>query len=75
MDEPVDYGELAAYLGRTRGLEAVPIQTEFVSNWLDNRKARMLLGWRPEYDLARMIDSAWDYRRPADDPRIIWYPG
>src|SRR4051812_43983057 len=32
MDEPVDYGELVAYLGRTRGLEAVPIQTGFVSN-------------------------------------------
>jgi UDP-glucose 4-epimerase len=75
MDEPVDYGELVAYLGRTRGLEAVPIQTEFVSNWLDNRKARMLLGWRPGYDLARMIDSAWDHQRPADDPRITWYPG
>ncbi|MCY7418271.1 MAG: NAD(P)-dependent oxidoreductase, partial [Chloroflexi bacterium] len=75
MDEPVDYGELVAYLGRTRGLEAVPIRTEFVSNWLDNRKARMLLGWRPEYDLARMIDSAWDHRRSADDPRLVWYPG
>ena len=76
MDEPVDYGELAAYLARTRGLEvrAHP-DTRIVSNWLDNRKARMLLGWKPEYDLARMVDSAWDYQRAADDPRIIWYPG
>jgi nucleoside-diphosphate-sugar epimerase len=75
MDEPVDYGDLAAYLARTRGLEGIPIRTEFVSNWLDNRKARLRLGWRPEYDLARMVDSAWDFQRAADDPRIIWYPG
>ena len=75
MDEPVDYGELAAYLARTRGLGSVPITTPYVSNWLDNRKARMLLGWRPEYDLPRMVESAWDYQRAADDPRVIWYPG
>ena len=75
MDEPVDYGDLADYLARTRGLEGIPIRTEFVSNWLDNRKARLRLGWRPEYDLTRMVDSAWDYQRAADDPRTIWYPG
>jgi UDP-glucose 4-epimerase len=75
MDEPVDYGELADYMARTRGLEGIPVRTEAVSNWLDNRKARLLLGWRPEYDLPRMVESAWTYQRAADDPRIIWYPG
>ena len=75
MDEPVDYGELADYMARTRGLEGIPIRTEAVSNWLDNRKARLLLGWRPEYDMPRMVESAWTYQRAADDPRIIWYPG
>jgi UDP-glucose 4-epimerase len=34
-----------------------------------------LLGWRPTYDLARLIDEAWDYQRLADDPRKVWYPG
>ena len=34
-----------------------------------------LLGWRPHYDLQRLIDAAFDYQRGADDPRIIWYPG
>jgi len=75
MDEPVDYGELAAYLARTRGLEGIPVPTGFVSNWLDNRKARLLLGWRPRYDLERMVESAWTYQRAADDPRRVWYPG
>ena len=37
--------------------------------------ARFLLGWRPQIDLARLIDSAWNYQRDDDDPRTVWYPG
>jgi len=75
MDEPVDYGELGAYLAESRGLPTVEIPTVYHSTWLDNTKAKFLLGWRPEYDLKKMTDAAWDYQRPEDDPRIIWYPG
>jgi UDP-glucose 4-epimerase len=75
MDEPVDYGALAAYLNKTRGLPSVEIRTPFRSTWLDNSKAKFLLGWRPRYDLARLTDAAYDYRRASDDPRIVWYPG
>jgi UDP-glucose 4-epimerase len=75
MDEPVDYGDLAAYLSRSRGLPGVPVPTSYHSTWLDNAKARFLLGWRPRYDLERMTDAAWDYQRAADDPRRVWYPG
>ncbi len=75
MDEPVDYGELAAYLAESRGLPEVPVPTPYRSTWLDNAKARFLLGWRPRYDLRRMTDAAWDYRRAADDARTVWYPG
>ncbi|HKY35642.1 MAG TPA: NAD(P)-dependent oxidoreductase [Polyangiaceae bacterium] len=75
MDEPVDYGALAAYLKKTRRIEGVPVKTSYRSTWLDNTKAKFILGWRPEYDLAKMIDAAYDYKRSADDPRVIWYPG
>jgi nucleoside-diphosphate-sugar epimerase len=75
MNEPVDYGELAAYLKQTRGLPSVNVPTPYHSTWLDNSKAKLLLGWRPKYDLAKLTDAAFDYRRPADDPRKIWYPG
>jgi UDP-glucose 4-epimerase len=75
MDEPVDYAEVGRYLAETRGLPSVNIQTPYHSTWLDNTKAKFLLGWRPEYDLKKVIDSAWDYQRAEDDPRIIWYPG
>jgi nucleoside-diphosphate-sugar epimerase len=75
MDEPVDYGELGAYLKESRGLPSVPIRTPFHSTWLDNTKAKFLLDFRPKYDLRRMTDAAFDYKRPPDDPRKIWYPG
>ncbi len=75
MNEPVDYRQVAVYLQETRDLPNVDIVTPYHSTWLDNAKARFLLGWNPEFDLARMIDSAWNYERRADDPRKIWYPG
>lgn len=53
MDEPVDYGELGAYLTESRGLRTVPVRTNYHSTWLDNCKARFLLGWQPQYDLKR----------------------
>jgi UDP-glucose 4-epimerase len=75
MDEPVDYGEVAAHLERTRGLGSIDIPSGFHSNWMDNSKAKLALGWRPRYDLERLIESAWTYARAADDPRKVWYPG
>ncbi len=75
MDEPVDYGEMGKYLNSTRGLPSVEIKTEYHSTWLDNTKAKLLLGWRPSYDMKKMIDAAWNYERAPDDPRTIWYPG
>jgi nucleoside-diphosphate-sugar epimerase len=75
MDEPVDYGRVSDRLKTVAGLEPAEIETPFHSNWLDNSKARKILGWRPEIDLDGLVDRAWSYRRAADDPRIVWYPG
>ena len=75
MDRPVDYGEVAAYLKGTRGLDSIDIPSGFHSNWMDNSKAKLELGWRPKYDLPKLIETAWSYRRAADDPRKIWYAG
>jgi nucleoside-diphosphate-sugar epimerase len=75
MDEPVDYGEVGDYLTTSRGFPSVGIKTPYHSTWLDNAKAKLCLGWRPEYDLKKMIDSAFDYVRAESDPRKIWYPG
>lgn len=75
MNEPVDYGEVASYLLKTRGLPSLPIASGYHSNWMDNSAAKFDLDWRPQTDLAQLVDSAWDYERPDDDPRLIWYPG
>jgi UDP-glucose 4-epimerase len=75
MDEPVNYGDLAAYLLKTRGLGSIDIPSAHYSTWMDNSKAKFRLGWRPTYDLKKLIDSAWIYQRPSDDPRKVWYPG
>ena len=75
LDESVDYGKVADYLRETRGLPSVEVQTPYHSTWLDNSKAKFLLGWRPHYDLKRLIDEAWSYQRSATDPRRVWYTG
>jgi UDP-glucose 4-epimerase len=75
MDRPVDYGEVAAYLKGTRGLPSAEIKSDFHSNWMDNAKAKYFLDWHPDYDLAKLIDGAFDFKRSADDPRKVWYPG
>ncbi|MEQ1944945.1 NAD(P)-dependent oxidoreductase [Mesorhizobium sp. VNQ89] len=75
MDRPVDYGELADYLARTRGLDSIEISSSFHSNWMDNSKAKYLLDWEPEYDLEMLVDSAWEYERGSEDPRVVYYPG
>ncbi len=75
MDRPVDYGEVADYLRRTRGLDSIEIPSAFHSNWMDNSKAKYSLDWQPTYDLERLIELAWRYERSSDNPRKVWYPG
>lgn len=75
MTRPVDYREVADYLAETRGLPSVRIDSGYHSNWLDNAKARALLDWEPQYDMQRLVEEAWSYQRPPDDPRRVWYPG
>jgi nucleoside-diphosphate-sugar epimerase len=75
MNEPIDYGEVGEYLNTSRGLSSVEIKTPYHSTWLDNTKAKLLLGWHPRYDMQKMVNSAFDYVREETDPRNVWYPG
>ena len=75
MNSPVDYGAIAARLAETRDLASVRVETPFHSNWLDNSKARLTLGWAPKINLERMVDDAFAYVRAKDDPRKVWYVG
>ena len=60
MDRPVDYGEVAAYLKRTRGLDSIDIPSRFHSNWMDNAKAQI------SSRLAARIRSAEAHRLGLD---------
>jgi len=75
MNRPVDYGEVADHLEKTRGRKAVRINTPFHSNWLDNAKARHELAWNPNFDLQELIEAAFSYQRAANDARKVWYVG
>jgi UDP-glucose 4-epimerase len=75
MDEPVDYREMAKYLNATRGMPSVDLKTPYRSTWLDNIKAKFLLGWRPRVDLPLLIEKAWTFQRAETDPRRVWYLG
>jgi nucleoside-diphosphate-sugar epimerase len=75
MNEPVDYEVAAQHLKQNFGYKAKEIPSPYFSNWLDNTKARLQLNWAPEVTLEALIDRAWNYRRDANDPRKIWYPG
>lgn len=75
MNRPLDYETVARRLGQLRHLPSVDIPTPFHSNWLDNSKARHLLGWEPHYDAISLVDAAYAYSRAADDPRKVWYVG
>ena len=75
MDEPVDYGHVANYLMQSQNLRSIDIPSNYHSNWMDNSKAKRELDWRPRYDLKKLIDTSWSYKRAANDPREIRYPG
>ena len=75
MDEPVDYEVVGNYLKETQGMNPLPLKTPYHSTWLDNTKAKLLLGWRPKVDTKTLIDRSWSYERSSEDQRKIWYPG
>jgi nucleoside-diphosphate-sugar epimerase len=75
MTEPVDYEVVGAHLQKTHGMRPVRIETPYVSNLLDNAKARLRLGWMPKVDTATLCDRAFTYERAEGDERKIWYPG
>jgi UDP-glucose 4-epimerase len=75
MDRPINYREVADYLKSSRGLPSVDIPSSFHSNWMDNDKAKYFLNWRPEYDMEKLVNSAWAYERSENEPRTVWYPG
>lgn len=75
MDEPVDYAVAAVLIGQRTGAARIEVPTPYFSTWLDNGKAKQLLGWQPAYALADLIDAAWSFKRNEGEIPAIRYPG
>ncbi|PCJ61245.1 MAG: UDP-glucose 4-epimerase [Planctomycetota bacterium] len=75
MNEPMDYKKMGEYLQESRGFDFLEIKMPCFSNWLDNSKAKFLLGWSPEYDLKKLVDDSFDYVRNESEERVVFYPG
>jgi hypothetical protein len=77
MDEPVDYGELAACLSRSRGLPSVGVRTPYRSTWLDKQQtqvpARLAATLRRRGDGRSGLELPARRRRPAHRlvPRLM----
>jgi UDP-glucose 4-epimerase len=75
MTEPVDYEVVGLHLQTTRKMRPVRIETPYISNLLDNAKARLRLGWVPKVNTFALCDRAFGFSRPLGDERKVWYPG
>ena len=69
MHEPMDYADAAAYVAKQMNIEVLdlidPVGQDFA---IDISKARYVLGYRPQFDIYRLIDEALQFRR-AGRPR------
>jgi len=63
---PFAYDEAAEYLSRKTSLPTMRIKVPEAHDFtIDIRKARKVLGYRPQYDIFRIIDDALAYRSKA----------
>jgi UDP-glucose 4-epimerase len=66
-----DWGEAVPYLAERYGLDTVEARVPYPNYFeLDLTKIRTLLGYRPEHDLASILDTAEAMRR-GEDTEVI----
>jgi nucleoside-diphosphate-sugar epimerase len=70
MDQAFNYVEAADYAAKRLGVEAItlvdPVGQDFYN---DISKARWQLGYRPQYDIYKLIDSAVAFRKSGSQRR------
>lgn len=70
MNDPFNYVEAAHYAAEKLGIDVLdlvdPVGKDFC---IDTTKARYVLGYRPRYDIFRLIDSAVEFRRQGRQRR------
>jgi nucleoside-diphosphate-sugar epimerase len=70
MATPFDYPFAAGYAAEQLGIDVIdlvdPVGQDFC---IDIAKARWVLGYRPQYDIRRLIDKAVEFRRSGNQRR------
>jgi len=70
MDQPFDYVEAAEYAAKRLNIDTLslvdPVGQDFA---IDISKARWVLGYRPQYDIHHLIDSAIAFRQSGSKRR------
>ena len=70
MTDPFNYVEAAPYAAKQLGIDVLdlvdPVGKDFC---IDTTQARYVLGYRPKYDIFRLIDSAVEFRRSGRQRR------
>jgi len=62
--EPFSYDVLSRYIAEKLDIPAVDFELDGFHDFeIDSSKARSVLGYRPEYDAARMVDAAIAFRK------------
>jgi nucleoside-diphosphate-sugar epimerase len=64
MGEPLEYVEAAEYAAGKLGIDVLELVDAVGQDFgIDIAKARYVLGYRPQYDVFRLIDQAIEFRR------------
>lgn len=70
MTDPFDYVDAAHYVAHQLGIDVVdlvdPVGQDFC---IDTTKARYALGYKPQYDIYRLIDQAVEFRQSGRQRR------
>jgi nucleoside-diphosphate-sugar epimerase len=70
MNDPFNYVEAAQYAAARLGIETIdlvdPVGQDFC---IDTTKARYVLGYKPDYDIFRLIDRAAEFRQAGRQRR------
>jgi nucleoside-diphosphate-sugar epimerase len=71
MAEPFNYVEAAEYAAGKLGIDVLGLIDAVGQDFcIDIAKARYVLGYRPEYDIFRLIDQAIEFRRGQRPRRV-----
>lgn len=73
---PFSYDVLASYISKKLDLPVVEFEYDVFHDFqISINKARSILGYNPEYDIFKIVDSAIEFRKAGEKRSLLKYPG